>query len=131
MQEIPIYLFTGFMDSGKTTLIKETLLENGFADQGKSLIICCEDGEVEYDEAELKKINASLVMVENEEDFTADFLNAINMKYLPDQVFIEYNGTWEWIRSPRRSFRAGGWWCSPLRPWMRPPLICILPICAR
>ena len=94
MQEIPIYLFTGFMDSGKTTLIKETLLENGFADQGKSLIICCEDGEVEYDEAELKKINASLVMVENEEDFTADFLNAINMKYLPDQVFIEYNGTW-------------------------------------
>ena len=29
MQEIPIYLFTGFMDSGKTTLIKETLLENG------------------------------------------------------------------------------------------------------
>ena len=91
MQEIPIYLFTGFMDSGKTTLIKETLLENGFADQGKSLIICCEDGEVEYDEAELKKINASLVMVENEEDFTADFLNAINMKYLPDQVFIEYN----------------------------------------
>lgn len=37
MQEIPIYLFTGFMDSGKTTLIKETLLENGFADQGKSL----------------------------------------------------------------------------------------------
>ncbi len=88
----------------ETTLIKETLLENGFADQGKSLIICCEDGEVEYDEAELKKINASLVMVENEEDFTADFLNAINMKYLPDQVFIEYNGTWEWIRSPRRSF---------------------------
>ena len=34
------------------------------------------------------------VDVENEEDFTADFLNAINMKYLPDQVFIEYNGTW-------------------------------------
>ena len=60
MQEIPIYLFTGFMDSGKTTLIKETLLENGFADQGKSLIICCEDGEVEYDEAELKKINAKM-----------------------------------------------------------------------
>ena len=38
MQEIPIDLFTGFMDSGKTTLIKETLLDNGFSDQGKSLI---------------------------------------------------------------------------------------------
>ncbi len=94
MDEIPIYLFTGFMDSGKTTLIKETLLENGFADQGKSLIICCEDGENEYDEEELGEINAKLVMVEKEEDFTGTFLNEVNLQYLPDQIFLEYNGTW-------------------------------------
>lgn len=94
MQEIPVYLFTGFMDSGKTTLIKETLIENGFAEQGKSLIICCEDGDEEYDEEELKKVNARVVMAENEEDFTAEFLQNINLSYLPDQVFLEYNGTW-------------------------------------
>ena len=94
MQEIPVYLFTGFMDSGKTTLIKETLVENGFAEQGKSLIICCEDGDVEYDAAELDKIKTKVVMVEREEDFTAEFLNNLNLSYLPDQVFIEYNGTW-------------------------------------
>ena len=94
MQEIPVYLFTGFMDSGKTTLIKETLVENGFAEQGKSLIICCEDGDVEYDAAELDKIKTKVVMVEKEEDFTAEFLNNLNLSYLPDQVFIEYNGTW-------------------------------------
>lgn len=97
MQEIPIYLFTGFMDSGKTSLIKETLLENGFAEQGKSLIICCEDGDVEYDEQELKQMNAQLVMVEKEEDFTAELLQKFNLSYLPDQIFIEYNGTWAWI----------------------------------
>lgn len=94
MQEIPVYLFTGFMDSGKTTLIKETLIENGFAEQGKSLIICCEDGDEEYDEEELKKVNARVLMVENEEDFTAEFLQSANLSYLPDQVFLEYNGTW-------------------------------------
>ncbi len=94
MQEIPVYLFTGFMYSGKTTLIKETLVENGFAEQGKSLIICCEDGDVEYDAAELDKIKTKVVMVEKEEDFTAEFLNNLNLSYLPDQVFIEYNGTW-------------------------------------
>ena len=94
MQEIPVYLFTGFMDSGKTTLIKDTLVENGFAEQGKSLIICCEDGDVEYDAAELDKIKTKVVMVEKEEDFTAEFLNNLNLSYLPDQVFIEYNGTW-------------------------------------
>ena len=94
MEEIPVYLFTGFMDSGKTSLIKESLIENDFARQGKSVIICCEDGEVEYDDEELKKVNATLVMVEKEEDFTQDFLESVNRKYLPEQVFLEYNGTW-------------------------------------
>lgn len=94
MQEIPIYLFTGFMDSGKTTLIKETLLENGFAEEGNSLIICCEDGEIEFSEAELEKINAKLVMIENEEDFTAERLAQIDAEYHPGQIFLEYNGTW-------------------------------------
>lgn len=94
MQEIPIYLFTGFMDSGKTTLIKETLFENGFAEEGKSLIICCEDGDEEYDEAELNRIHAKLVMIEKEEEFTAERLQQIQTEYLPDQIFLEYNGTW-------------------------------------
>lgn len=37
MNEIPVYLFTGFMDSGKTSLIKDTLFEQGFAKEGKAL----------------------------------------------------------------------------------------------
>lgn len=94
MEEIPVYLFTGFMDSGKTTLIKETLLENGFAEQGKSLIICCEDGDVEYSEEELKKIHTQVAYVESEEDFTAEKMQELQNTYLPDQIFIEYNGTW-------------------------------------
>ena len=44
-EEIPVYLFTGFMDSGKTTLVQETLFENEFANGSKGLIIMCEDGE--------------------------------------------------------------------------------------
>ncbi len=94
MQEIPVYLFTGFMDSGKTTLVKDTLFEQGFAEEGKTLLICCEDGDVEYDEAELKKNYVSLVMIEKEEDFTSENLKKIQDEYKPEQVFIEYNGTW-------------------------------------
>ena len=108
MQEIPVYLFTGFMDSGKTTLIKETLIENGFAEQGKSLIICCEDGDEEYDEEALKNVNAKLLMAENEEDFTEEFLQNANLSYLPDQVFIEYNGTWG-MDTLLETTLPGGW----------------------
>ena len=67
MQEIPVYVFTGFMDSGKTSLIQETLFENDFGNGDKTLILCCEDGDVEYDEAKLKTINASVAMLERQD----------------------------------------------------------------
>ena len=95
MQEIPVYLFTGFMDSGKTTLIKETLFENEFGGGDKTLIIVCEDGEAEFDEEKLKTINAQMVMLEEQAAFDEEVLKQLNAEYLPDQVFIEYNGTWD------------------------------------
>lgn len=93
--EIPVYLFSGFMDSGKTSLIKETLIEENFGEGAKTLLIACEDGEVEYGEAELAKANTKLVMIEEEEEFTEEKLKELDNQYKPDQVFIEYNGTWE------------------------------------
>ena len=94
MTEIPVYLFTGFMDSGKTSLIKDTLFNQGFADEAKTLIICCEDGDEEYNEEELRKHFVSLVKIDSEEEFTEEKLNAISEEYKPEQIFIEYNGTW-------------------------------------
>ncbi len=95
MAEIPVYFFTGFMDSGKTTLIQETLFENGFAeDDERLLIISCEDGDEEYDVEKLKTVNASLTTIEKEEDFNTANLQKLSDEYKPSAVFIEYNGTW-------------------------------------
>ena len=94
MEEIPVYVFTGFMDSGKTTLIQQTLLEEDFGGGAKALLIVCEDGDEEYDTEQLKAANIKLLMIEKEEDFTETLLKNINLQYLPEQVFIEYNGTW-------------------------------------
>ena len=63
MEEIPVYLFTGFMDSGKTSLILETLFENDFTEEDRGLIIACEDGDVEYDEEKLAGINVRLCVI--------------------------------------------------------------------
>lgn len=95
MDTIAVYLFTGFMDSGKTSLIKETLIENGFGVGGSNLIIVCEDGDEEYDEEQLKKMNTTVVAVENQEDFTTTYLEECIKEFHPDNIFIEYNGTWE------------------------------------
>ena len=93
-QEIPVYLFTGFMDSGKTTLVEETLYENDFSEGAKGLLIMCEDGDKEYNEDKLKTVNFKLTTIDSEEEFTSEKLNELNNQFLPEQVFIEYNGTW-------------------------------------
>ena len=82
-REIPVYLFTGFMDSGKTSLIQETLFENEFAEGGKGIIIMCEDGDVEYDMDKLATVNFSLVKVENEEDEANPKSEAVSFTLLP------------------------------------------------
>ena len=95
--EIPVYLFSGFMDSGKSSLIRETLIEGDFGEGGRTLLILCEDGEVEFEEAELENVNAKMVMIEEEASFTPVKLKELQLAYQPDQVFIEYNGTWQMV----------------------------------
>lgn len=96
MSEVPIYFFSGFMDSGKTSLLSETLINDGFGeDLDSGLIISCEDGDVEYDEKKLDRIHTKVVSIQNREDFTKETLQKLEDAYKPDAVFIEWNGTWE------------------------------------
>ena len=92
--EIPVYVFMGFLESGKTTFIQETLEEDYFNNGERTLLFACEEGMEEYDEELLKKTNTSLVYVEEEEDFNKDFLISKVLQYYPDRVIIEYNGMW-------------------------------------
>lgn len=90
--EIPVYLFAGFLDSGKTDFING-ILEEGFArEEGETLLICCEEGENEYPENALDCV--TVVHMEDEETLTRDFLKQCEKKYRPKQVLIEYNGMW-------------------------------------
>ncbi|MCR4842861.1 MAG: GTPase [Eubacterium sp.] len=93
--KLPIYLFTGFMDSGKTSLIKDTIFDGEFTEGAHVLLIVCEDGDEEYDEADLIKHRVTKVDIENEEDFTAENIIRYADEANPDMIFIEYNGTWQ------------------------------------
>lgn len=93
--EIPVYLFTGFLESGKSVFIRDTIQDPNFSKGEKTLIILCEEGIEEFDEAYLKRNHASLVVVEKQEDLTEEFLKEISVTFDPERVFIEYNGMWE------------------------------------
>ena len=92
--EIPVYLFAGFLDSGKTSFILESVMDPEFLADEKTLLIVCEEGECEYDEKKLLKNGVLLKMVESEEDFTEEFLAGCQAEYMPEKVLIEYNGMW-------------------------------------
>ncbi|MBR3311522.1 MAG: hypothetical protein IKG15_06865 [Solobacterium sp.] len=90
----PVYLFTGFLDSGKTTLIKDTLNDPGFMEgTDRTLIITFEEGEEEYDSAFLEEHNAFHEHFDNIDDLTPERMRELDTVYHPNQVMLEYNGT--------------------------------------
>ena len=90
--DIPVYLVAGFLDAGKTNFING-ILEDGFAREDKTLLLCCEEGEEEYEKKALD--NVTVVTVDDEDELTADFCRELEKKYRPKQVLIEYNGMWQ------------------------------------
>ena len=93
--ETPVYIFTGLLESGKTTLIQEVAGEEGFLDPGDSVVIQCEEGEVSLSDEFLNKYSMTLVKVQEPEELTEEFWKGIEDKYRPAQILIEYNGMWE------------------------------------
>ena len=91
---VPIYLITGFLESGKTSFLSFTLQQDYFRTEGKTLLILCEEGEEEYDEEALAKDNVVVEVIEKEEDFTPERLQALDIIHQPERVVMEYNGMW-------------------------------------
>lgn len=91
---IPVYLITGFLDSGKTTLLGDTLNMDYFNDGQRTVLLMCEDGEEEYDQDFLSKRNCRLIPVEEKEQLTTAFLQEIDRRYQPERVLVEFNGMW-------------------------------------
>ena len=91
---VPVYLITGFIESGKTTLGLTVLGNERFTNGGKCLIICCEDGEAEWDEKSLQQYNGVLVMLDSQDELTTERLETLEKEHKPSCVIMEYNSMW-------------------------------------
>ena len=91
---IPVYMINGFLESGKTEFIKYTLSQPYFQTRGKTLLLLCEEGESEYEDALLKKSRTILKLIENESDFNETRLKELEKEFKPERIVIEFNGMW-------------------------------------
>ena len=91
MQQIPVYAFTGFLDSGKTKFIQETLEDPRFNAGERTLLLVFEEGEEEYDFSAYPHQNVFLEVLD-QETVTTKELQALAKKCKAQRVVIETNG---------------------------------------
>ena len=91
MTEIPVYVFTGFLDSGKTKFIQETLEDSRFNDGERTLILLFEEGEEEYDFSTYPAQNVYLEVL-NQETVTTRQMADLAKKYKAQRIVAELNG---------------------------------------
>lgn len=90
-----LYLFTGFLESGKTTTIKY-MLQNGSlgTEERKTLLILCEEGDEEFPQDLLAKFDIHLEVISRQEQYTAAYLEGLLENHKCTDVIVEYNGFW-------------------------------------
>lgn len=93
MNKIPVFFINGILEAGKTTFILDTIRSDGFP--GKTLLISCEQGEIEYDEDELSDYKTTLVYFSDVKEFNESNLNRLVRETEADRIVIEFNGMWD------------------------------------
>ncbi len=91
MQQIPVYSFTGFLDSGKTKFIQETLEDSRFNAGERTLLLVFEEGEEEYDFSTYPHQNVYMEVLD-QQTVTTKELAALQKKYKAQRVVVELNG---------------------------------------
>lgn len=94
--ETPVYLFLGFLESGKTKFIQETLEDPRFSAGEKTLLLVCEEGEEEYETLRFSNAESvELVVLDDKTQLNEEHLTELQLKYGAERVVVEYNGMWE------------------------------------
>ena len=92
--EIPVYVFTGFLDSGKTTFLQSTLEDKRFNNGERTLVLLCEEGECELDSTRFSGKNVTVEVIDDSSVFTPSYLQSLQKSCRAQRVMVEYNGMW-------------------------------------
>ena len=95
MKDIPVYLFTGFLESGKTKFIQETLEDPRFNAGEKTLLLICEEGEEEYNIEAMPHKNVYIRTIDDKADLNEKNILSLIKETNAERVLVEYNGMWQ------------------------------------
>ena len=91
---MPVYLFTGFLEAGKTRFIQETLEDKRFCKGEKTLLLVCEEGVEEYEPDQFCTKTIALRTIADQSELTSENLLRLARETDAERVVVEYNGMW-------------------------------------
>ena len=94
MNKIPVYLFLGFLEGGKTNFIQKTVSNDKFGNGMNVLLLACEEGFDDYDFTKFKGKNVSLQVIEDKSELDEQFFRKTAENNNADIVVVELNGMW-------------------------------------
>ena len=71
---IPVYLFLGFLEAGKTKFMQDALEDAHFANGERTLLLVCEEGVEEYDTSKFKEYDITMQIIEDVSELTPENL---------------------------------------------------------
>ncbi|MBQ7896034.1 MAG: GTPase [Oscillospiraceae bacterium] len=93
--DVPVYLFTGFLEAGKTKFVQETLEDKRFCNGERTLLLLCEEGIEEFEPDEFADPSVYIKVVEEEAELTTANLLSWLEETHTERVLVEYNGMWQ------------------------------------
>lgn len=90
-----IQIITGFLEWGKTSLINKLVEKEIIEKNKKVLLVVFEQGIEEFDIKKLKEQNIEIKLIEENDKLDDELFYNLEEQYSPDNIIIEYNGTWE------------------------------------
>ncbi|MCC8111386.1 MAG: TIGR03943 family protein [Ruminococcus sp.] len=93
--DVPVYLFTGFLEGGKTKFIQETMEDKRFNSDEQTLILLCEEGEEELDLSTYPSKNVTIQTIDEPEELNPAHLEQLLKNCSAKRVVMEYNGMWQ------------------------------------
>ena len=93
-KEMMVYVILGFLEAGKTSLVRDLVTDDMFDGNAKTLILACEEGEEEYTQEVKQKGLSACEYIEDEDSFNGKIFEKFLKKHRPDRLIIEYNGMW-------------------------------------
>lgn len=96
LREIHIDIVSGFLESGKTSFIKnKIMMDPQFREYEKKVLLVCEEGIAEYDNTEAEKNGVHIITLADSSELNQQLFSGIRKEYNPGYIIIEYNGTWD------------------------------------